>query len=109
MVTLSHWLGRNADYDFTRLGLTAQEAEMFFQIISKVKDDLFEDEGEEESVIGALENVMMKLQTLNGQSWESFSHYFKWASSLLDLYTPFLSVDATTFIKAKIKPGPLTL
>ena len=38
---------------------------MFFQIISKVKDDLFEDEREEESVIGALENVMMKLQTLN--------------------------------------------
>lgn len=69
--------------------LTSQETEMFLSMINKFKNDLAEDDEEEKSFIGALEHVMVKLQAVN--------------------HVPFSSVDATTFIKAKIKPGPLTL
>jgi hypothetical protein len=53
--------------------LTSQETEIFIQMINKFKNDLAEDDEEEKSVIGALEHVMMKLQTVNVSLENRFS------------------------------------
>ena len=45
--------------------LTSQETEIIVQKINKFKNDLSEDDEKEKSVIGSLEHVVMKLQTVN--------------------------------------------
>ena len=66
--------------------LPSQETEIFLQKINNFKNDLSEDDEKEKSVIGSLEHVVMKLQSVKVSSWELFFSLFSslnWAKQFL--------------------------
>lgn len=69
--------------------LSSQEVDLFLKIIENFKGGLNEEDEEEKSVIASLDHVVAKIVQVQ--------------------HVPFSSATALTFLKAKIKAGPLTL
>jgi len=89
--------------------LTTQETDMFLQMIENFKQALSEEDEDEKSVIASLDHVAAKLAEVQvgalllDDLWNSVHNMFAMK------HVPFSSATSLTFVKAKIKAGPLTI